>query len=37
MVIVEFIDLAKIDGQTNKQTNKQTRERFSVKKHSCVC
>ena len=23
MVIVEFVDLEKIDGQTNKQTNKQ--------------
>ena len=29
MVIVEFVDLEKIFGQTNKQTNKPTREPLS--------
>ena len=31
MVIVEFVDFEKIDGQTNKHTNKQTNKQKTDK------
>ena len=31
MVIVEFVDFEKIDGQTNKHTNKQTNKQTNKK------